>query len=228
MKTDPFANMTMVDLSLPVFDDMPIWSGEPRCIIRNWLVLNRVHGTREPTNMKLFSMSGHQGTHTDAPYHFNYQGDKLDGIPLSRYYGWCKVLDFTEKKLGDLFTAADFEKRGVADGDGILIHTGWDRYTKPFDPVYFDLKHPHFSEDGVDWILAHKLSIVGMDVPSTDPTLVDHPRVFDNLKEYPIILELLTNLDKIVGKEVYVMALPINLKEGDGAWVRAVAFVPKG
>ena len=228
MRTDPFANMTMVDLSFPLYDDMPIWSGEPRPIIRKWIVMDRCHGTREPLNMKYFCMSGHQGTHTDAPYHFNHNGDKLDSIPLTRYMGWCKVLDFTEKKLGDLFTAADLEKRGVKEGDGILIHTGWDRYFKPFNPEYYNMKHPHFSADGVDFILAKKLGIVGMDVPSTDPTLVDHPRVFDNLKEYPIILELLTNLEKIVGKEVYVMALPINLKEGDGAWIRAVAFVPKG
>ena len=119
----------------------------------------------------------------------------------------AKVLDFTEKKLGDLFTPADFERRGVAHGDRILIHTGWDRYFKPFDPLYYDMDHPHFSADGMEWILAHKLALVGMDVPSTDPYLVDHPKVFRDPEHYPIILELLANLDKIVGKEVYLMAL---------------------
>ena len=153
MKPDPFANMTMVDLTFPVYDDMPIWSAEPRCIIRNWIVMDRKHGSREPLNMKYYCMSGHQGTHTDAPFHFNYEGRKIDEIPLRRYMGWTKVLDFTEKKLGDFFTAADFEKRGVADGDRVLIHTGWDRYFKPFDPLYYDLGHPHFSADGVEWIL---------------------------------------------------------------------------
>ena len=73
----------------------------------------------------------------------------------------------------------------------------------------------------------YKLALVGMDVPSTDPYLIDHPKVFRNPEQYPIILELMTNLDKIVGKEVYLMALPMHLKDGDGSWVRAVAFVPK-
>ena len=226
MKTDFFANMTMVDLSFPIVDDMPIWSAEPRCIVRNWIVMGRKHGSREPLNMKYFCMSGHQGTHTDAPYHFNDQGRTIDEVPLSRYLGWCKVLDFTEKKLGGLFMAADFERRGVKDGDRILIHTGWDRYFKPFDPLYYDLDHPHFSAEGIDWVLEHKLDLVGLDVPSTDPYLIDHPKIFRDVENYPIVLELLTNLDKIVGREVYLMALPTHLKGGDGSWVRAVAFVP--
>jgi len=226
MRPDPFASMTMVDLSLPIYDDAPIWSAEPRCIVHNWIVLGRKHGQREPLNMKYFCMSGHQGTHTDAPFHMNPQGRTVSDIPLARYMGWCKVLDFTEKKLGDRFTAADLERRGVRDGDRILIHTGWDRYLDPFDETYFNLDHPHFSEDGILWALAHRLQLIGMDVPSTDPTLVDHPKIFKDRDNFPIVIELMTNLDKIVGKEVYLLAFPLKVKDGDGSWVRAVAFVP--
>jgi arylformamidase len=226
MLQDIFANMTMVDLTFPITDGMPIWSGEPRCIVRDWFVLDRTHGSREPLNMKFFCMAGHQGTHTDAPYHFNYEGYKLSDIPLSRYMGWCKVLDFTEKKLGDHFVPDDFERRGVKTGDRILICTGWDRYFNPFDPLYFDLRHPHFSAEAIDWVLQRRLQLIGMDVPSTDPRLEDHPKIFRERENYPIILELMTNLDKIIGKEVYLMALPLNVKDGDGSWVRAVAFVP--
>jgi hypothetical protein len=32
-------------------------------------------------------------------------------------------MDFMEKKLGDFFTAEDVEKRRVAVGDRVLIHT---------------------------------------------------------------------------------------------------------
>ncbi|MBI4601052.1 MAG: cyclase family protein [Planctomycetes bacterium] len=227
MPPDPFAGMTLVDLSLPIHDDAPIWSPEPKCIVRDWIVMGRKHGTREPLNMKYYCMSGHQGTHTDAPYHLNGDGRKLGEIPLSRFMGWCKVLDFTEKKLGDHFTAADLERRGVKDGDRILLHTGWDRYLRPFDEMYFNMDHPHFSEEAILWALEHKIQLIGMDVPSTDPYLVDHPKIFQRRDEFPIILELMTNLDVIVGKEVYLMALPLNLKDADGSWVRAVAFVPR-
>ena len=226
MRTDPFTNMTMVDLSLPIYDDAPIWSAEPRCIVHDWIVLGRQHGQREPLNMKYYCMAGHQSTHTDAPYHMNNNGCKISDIPLSRYMGWCKVLDFTEKKLGDHMTAADLEQRGVKDGERILVHTGWDRYLKPFNELYFNLDHPHFSEDAILWALKHKLQLIGMDTPSTDPYLTDHPKIFKERDNFPIIIELMTNLEGIVGKEVYLMALPLNVKDGDGSWVRAVAFVP--
>lgn len=227
MRADPFAQMTMVDLSLPIFDDAPIWSAEPRCIVHDWLVLGRNHGSRERINMKYFCLSGHQGTHTDAPRHLQADGRRLDEIPLSRYTGWCRVLDFTEKKLGDHIDGSDLARRGVRDGERILLHTGWDRYLKPFNETYFSLDHPHFSEDGIRWVLEHRLELIGLDTPSTDPSLEDHPKVFKQRDNFPIVIELLTNLDRIVGKDVYLMALPINLKEGDGAWMRAVAFVPK-
>ncbi len=226
MRPDPFTDMKLVDLSLPIFDDAPIWSAEPRCIVHDWIVQGRKHGQLEPTNMKYYCMSGHQSTHCDAPIHLKPGMRHLDEIPLERFMGWAKVLDFREKQLGDHFTADDLEQRGVQNGDCILICTGWDRYWDPWDETYFNMEHPHFDAGAIDWILAHKLQLAGMDVPSTDPYLVDHPEIFRERDNFPIILELMTNLDKIVGKEVYLMALPLKVREGDGSWVRAVALVP--
>ena len=227
MRPDPFANMTMVDLSLPIYDDAPIWSAEPRCMVHKWIVKGRKHGQVEPLNMKYLCLSGHQGTHTDAPFHMNNDGRNLDQIPLSRYMGWTKVLDFRDKKLGDHITAEDLRKRGVGRGDWILICTGWDRYLNPFDEMYFNLDHPHFAEDAILWALEQHLELIGMDTPSTDPYLLDHPKIFRERDNFPIIIELMTHLDQVVGKDVYLMSLPINIREGDGAWMRAVAFVPK-
>lgn len=227
MKPDLFDGMTLVDLSLPIYHDAPIWSAEPQCIVHDWIRKGRCYGRPEPLNMKYFCMAGHQGTHTDAPYHMNNRGAKLDQIPLTRYKGWTRVLDFRDKQLGDHFTADDMRRHGVAPGERILLCTGWDRYLHPFDETYFHLDHPHFSEDGIYWLLDNKIELVGMDVPSTDPSLVDHPKIFEREGHFPILLELMTNLDKIVGKEVYLMCLPLNVREGDGSWVRAVAFVPE-
>ena len=226
MKPDPFANMELVDLSLPIFHDAPIWSAEPRCIVHDWIVQGRKHGQLEPINMKYFCMSGHQGTHCDAPIHLKAGMLHLDEIPLERFMGWARVLDFTEKQLGDHISAGDLESRGVKDCERILICTGWDRYFDPWDPTYFDMDHPHFSAEAIDWVLQHKLELVGMDVPSTDPYLADHPEIFRERDNFPIVIELMTNLDKIVGREVYLMALPLNVRDGDGSWMRAVEMVP--
>jgi len=79
----------------------------------------------------------------------------------------------------------DFEKRGVDPGDSILIHTGWDRYIKPLDETYFNLDHPHFSEAAIDWALQRKIELIGMDTPSTDPYLEDHPKIIPEKGQLP-------------------------------------------
>jgi arylformamidase len=226
MRADPLANMTLVDLSLPIFDDAPIWSGEPKCIVHDWLVKGRCHGRPEPVNMKYYCLAGHQSTHCDAPCHLNNDGVSLSEIPLSRFHGWARVLDFRDKKLQDHITADDLRRHNVQPGERILVCTGWDRYLNPFDETYFNLDHPHFSENAIYWLLDQRIELVGMDVPSTDPYLIDHPKIFERPEHFPIIIELMTNLTSILGREVYLMALPIKLQRGDGSWMRAVAWVP--
>ena len=226
MPADVFAGFELIDLTLPIYNGAPIWSAEPQCIVHDWFKKGRHYGRPELLNMKYYCIAGHQGTHTDAPFHLNNDAVKLDQIPLHRYMGWARCLDFRNKKLGDHFTAADMKEHRVKAGERILLHTGWDRYLSPFDETYFNLDHPHFSEDGIYWLLDNKIELIGMDVPSVDPTLADHPKIFERLDQFPIVLELMTNLGAIVGKEVFLMCLPMHLRDGDGSPVRAVALVP--
>ena len=51
MRPDLFENMTMIDLSLPIHDDAPIWSAEPRCMVHDSIVKGRKHGSIEPLNV---------------------------------------------------------------------------------------------------------------------------------------------------------------------------------
>ena len=44
--------------------------------------------------------------------------------------------------------------------------------------------------------------------------------------EPPIVVELLTNLDTLPD-EIFLICLPLKIREGDGSPVRAVALVPK-
>ena len=110
MAADVFAGFELIDLTLPIYNGAPIWSAEPQCIVHDWFKKGRHYGRPELLNMKYFCIAGHQGTHTDAPFHLNNDGVKLDQIPLRRYMGWARCLDFRAKKLGDHFTAADMKE----------------------------------------------------------------------------------------------------------------------
>ncbi|MDL5053635.1 hypothetical protein QQ056_08775 [Oscillatoria laete-virens NRMC-F 0139] len=48
MKPDLFDGMTLVDLSLPIYHDAPIWSAEPQCIVHDWIRKGRCYGRPEP------------------------------------------------------------------------------------------------------------------------------------------------------------------------------------
>jgi kynurenine formamidase len=194
MTPDIFAGFELIELTLPIYDGAPIWGAEPRCIVHDWFKRGRNYGRLEPLNMKHYALAGHQGTHTDAPFHLNDGATKLDQIPLGRYVGWAHCLDFRNKRLGDHLTAADMNELAVKPGGRILLHTGWDRYLSPMDETYFGLDHPHFSEDGVYWLLDNKIEFVGMDVPSVDPSLIDHPKISERREHFPIVLGLMTKL----------------------------------
>ena len=45
-------------------------------------------------NLTAFSMCAHNGTHVDAPYHFIYEGKRVDEISLSATVGWAYVAEF--------------------------------------------------------------------------------------------------------------------------------------
>ena len=83
MEPDLLAEMELVDLSLPIYDDAPIWSVEPRCIVHDWIVQGRTHGQLEKLNMKYFCMAGHQGTHSGSAV----AGDCVLGYRVSRMKG---------------------------------------------------------------------------------------------------------------------------------------------
>lgn len=114
----------------------------------------------------------------DVFYYMNDDGDKIFDIFVDCYMGWCKVLDFIDKKLGDHFSVDDLVKCGVTDGDRILLYIVWDCYFDLFDEMYFNMDYLYFFEEVIFWVFEYKLQIVGMDVLLTDLYFVDYLKIF--------------------------------------------------
>ncbi|MBQ8000014.1 MAG: cyclase family protein [Ruminococcus sp.] len=71
-------------------------------------------------NLSQFSMCSHNGTHIDAPYHFDPDGEKIGDMRLSTFYGKCTVVT-----IKGILTGEDMEKllpyckkRLILHGDG--------------------------------------------------------------------------------------------------------------
>jgi len=215
----------LVDLSLPIYHEMPIWSGEPKIVVTDYFRLGRNYGQEEVMNMKLLVLPGHAGTHTDAPSHWIEGAWTLDEVPLDRYLGPAHVLNLTHKQPGgeDLSVAdlTPYEAK-ITPGCRLLLQTGWD--VNLGTERYFDKEAlPKITPELMRWLAGKKAALVGVDTPSVNPYPERHRVIFEG-PQPPIVVELLTNLDKLP-EEVFLICLPLKIREGDGSPVRAVALI---
>lgn len=174
------------------------------------------------TNGQALRMSGHSGTHIDAPLHVFDEMASIDTFPVDRFVGPGVVLG-VPKGPRDPVDAADLEAAGrglVRPGDMVLLHTGWDRFYG--DPSYL-VDYPSLTMEAADWLLEHQVRLVALDMLSPDlpparrapdAQLVVHRRLLGN---DILIAENLTGMAPFVGRRLQVYALPIKVAEGDGA-----------
>ncbi|BDC18926.1 cyclase family protein [Acidianus sp. HS-5] len=192
----------IIDLSVPIENGMPYFPGDPKPEIE------RID--REDYVIHKLVLSTHTGTHVDVPYHFIRGGKKLDEIDLTKFSGKSYVLDAEGKDLHSL---------NPPSADILLIYTGSSKqWKKGWDMT----KYSTIDEDFAKVIVRKGYKLVGIDSPSIGNSKV-HRILLSN--EIPIIENLSSNLEKIKGKFVDFISLPLPLSGTDGSPIRAIAIV---
>jgi arylformamidase len=180
------------------------------------------------TNSQSLRLSGHSGTHVDAPVHVIDGLASIDSFAPDRFVGPGVVLSVA-KSPRDSIGASDLQTAGgglVRAGDMVLLHTGWDGYYG--QQAYLD-DYPALTVEAADWLLDHGVRLFGLDMLSpdlppvrraADAGLPVHQRLLGN---DVLIAENLTGLAPLAGRRVRVSALPIKVAAGDGAPARITA-----
>jgi arylformamidase len=199
----------LIDLSVPLNADTPVYPGDPKTEIMEAGIISK-DGYKD----HYFCVGTHVGTHIDAPSHMLPGGDNLDGFPLEHFAGNGVYVDVRQ--------GFDFEKikeAPIQKGDIVLFHTGFgDAY---YEPRYYE-NYPGIPEKVADLLVAKKVKMVGMDMCSPDhPPFPIHKILLQNRI---LIMENLTNIGQLEGKKFRVHAYPVKL-EIDAAPVRAVAEI---
>ncbi|WP_160705900.1 cyclase family protein [Siminovitchia terrae] len=208
----------IVDLSLPLNNDLPIFPGDPEPNMRSATTIKK-----DGYNTSFLDIGSHTGTHVDAPYHFRDEGETIDRLPLDNFMGEGVIIPATHKKGGEPVTMDDaapyFDKLGP--GKVALFHTGWTKYLG--EERYFN--HPY-----VDIEVIAKMLDLGVRTFFIDALNIDQP----NGDEFPaheaitvvngIIGENFTNFDQITFENPLIIALPLKISNGDGSPVRAIAI----
>ena len=192
-----------------------------------------------------FATAEHGGTHLDAPVHFAQGRWSVDQIPLEQLIGDAAVVDVSEKCAAQpdyQVTVADLESweraQGSLNGTIVLIRTDYSkrwpdaaRYlgtAERGEAAVAKLHFPGLHPDAAKWLVNNRsVKAVGIDTASIDygqSTLFETHRV---LYERNIPgLENITNLDRLPARGATLVALPMKIKGGSGAPLRALALVP--
>ena len=209
-----------IDLTLTISESIPSFPGSPKPQFIHWSNLKE-----NGYNLELLFLSSHTGTHLDAPYHFAKNGVKIDQIPLDRLLGKA-ILIKLQKTKNTAITKSDiilFEKNNykIPNHSSIFFYTGWQKNLK--NNNYFT-ENPGLDISSAKYLTSKKVNLIGIDSPSIDLGQNTSFNVHNILsKNNILIVENLTNLNKIITKEFNFIILPLKLKDATGSPVRAIA-----
>ena len=214
--TDIFLNATIIDLTVPLSPDLPVWPGDPRVSVEP---ISRIALGAE-ANVSGLAFSSHTGTHVDAPWHFVESGVTLDDIPPERWIGACTVIEIPEG--ASRVEPEHLEAARIPPGtERLLLRTTnsalWTSGTTAFVEDYVAL-----SPDAARWVVERGLRLVGIDYLSIEPFDDQaHETHLTLLGAGVLVIEGL-NLSAVSPGAYTLICLPLKLAGGDGAPARVL------
>jgi arylformamidase len=203
--------MKIIDISMPVHSNMPVWRDAEEKkpvfhITRNFVNGN---GARE-TRMEL---ELHTGTHMDAPLHMIDGGQDSSFFKAEDMILPCKVLDLTDVEDG--ITEEDLLQKDINKGDFILLKTK-NSYEEGFNDHFIFVK-----ESGAKYLADIGIKGVGIDSLGIERSQADHATHKTILGKGIYILEGLRLKDVEEGSYT-LAAAPVSILDVEASPVRAL------
>lgn len=214
------------DLSHTFEPGMPVpdWPGE----IRQEFELIEFKVSVNSGIQNIIKMNLHCGTHVDAPYHYYYNGAKVEELDIDALVGNAYIAYIPKDPLESI-SANEIEelRKFINKNDMLFISTGWERMwgKKEYESMY-----PYFEPEAGRVIVSLGIKALGIDTPGPDAPIRSGKRKGDPLHIEILshgipIIENLTNLISLANKKVYVYAFPIKIKGASGSPVRVIAKI---
>ncbi len=231
-------NPKIIDLSITLYHDMPIWPTQP-----NFIYEQTRNAARDGHTMHIIhQMTTHTGTHIDTPLHFIEEGASVDQIPIEHFAGEGVVIDLSHKKPRSEITIQDLEKYGnkIKTNDVLMLHTGWDKKIG-FNSEYL-FEWPYLTAESSKYLVEKQIKALGIDTMSVgrwEEDLPAHPPVASKgsiaethrilLGAGIILIETIRNLDQVLQgaetRRAYFIYAPITIRGAEAGPCRAVALI---
>jgi arylformamidase len=213
--------MKIWDISRTLSNDFAEWPGDEPFRYR---VTSEI-AKGASVNLAAIGMSLHNGTHADARFHFDINGDSIEKAPLDIYLGPATVVDlaeaFSNAAEKHLITREDLRPHAedIAATSRLLLKTG--RWS---DSTLFPKKIPVIAADVPAWLQKNGVKLLGVDLPSMDE--LDSKSLQNHHALAEAGIAIIESLDlKDVAPGIYnLAALPLKIAGADGAPLRAVLW----
>ncbi len=213
--------MKIWDISRTLADDLAPWPGDTPFHFER----TRKISQGDVVNLGAISLSVHNGTHADAPFHVDDNGATIDQLSLEAYFGPAVVVDLaklfaSDKKLPEIKVddlqphSAEIEKTSR-----LLIKTGVWRNSTIFPECI-----PMIAAGVAEWLQARGARLLALDLPSVDAIDAKVLRNHHALNRAGIAIIESLDLSAIETGIYNLAAFPLKIASGDGAPVRAVLW----
>lgn len=199
--------------------------------------------------MEIATISTHNGTHVDAPYHYHSTMDggkraiTIDEVPLDWCFGPGVKLDFRALPDGHVVSAAELEAEfarighALQPGDIVLVNTA--AGAAYGQPDYVS-RGCGMGREATLWLTERGVRVCGTDGWSWDAPFVHTAKRWAETQDPSIIweghragmvraycqIEKLHNLESLPAIGFQVSCFPVKVKAGSAGWCRAVAIFP--
>lgn len=205
--------MRIHDVSLPISDSMPIYSGDPSVEIEPVSRIARGDGA----NVSFLKLGSHTGTHVDSPYHFAEGGITIDRVPLDVLVGECYVCEIASSEA---VTVSELEAHGLPEGcTRVLFKTSNSRL---WADERFHTDFVYIEPEAASWLVDRGVRLVGIDYLSVDRFKSGtHPTHLRLLGSGVVAVEGL-DLGAVAEGTYLLVCLPLKIRDGDGAPARVI------
>lgn len=213
--------MKIWDISRTLSNDFAEWPGDEPFHYR----LTREIASGASVNLGAITMSVHNGTHADARFHFDPNGESIEEAPLDIYLGRATVVDlaqsFLRSKEKHLIITEDLATHAeeIAATSRLLVKTG--RWT---DSTIFPDRIPVIAADVPAWLQKNGVKLLGLDLPSTDEIDSKSLQNHHALARASIAIVESLDLSDVAAGIYNFAALPLKIAGGDGAPMRAILW----
>jgi arylformamidase len=211
--------MKIIDISVPIYSGMVFYPGDPGAEIEPVRSIE----AGDVANLSGMHIGSHTGTHIDASRHFINGGISVDRIPLDVLIGETRVIDLTG--VASLISREDLEKAGAAGSERLLLKT---RNSSLWTEPRFVTDYVSLDKSAADFLVENEVRLVGIDYLSIERFKPDEYYVHHRLLEKGIVVLEGVDLSEASAGIYELACLPLKIRDGDGAPVRAVLIDREG